>query len=225
MTKILIVEDEAGIAKFLRQGLEEEGYVTDWAADGSEGLRLAKSGSFNLILLDWMLPKLNGMALCSKVRETDKSTPIIFLTAKDTLQETIAGLKAGGNDYIKKPFSFEELLERIKVQLRNPVQTPNDLQLGHILMKIATHQVFNGDNEVFLTQKEFALLEYLIKNKGTVCNRNSIIEDVWNIHFEYDTGVIDVFINSLRKKLNLKKEQDYIRTIRGIGYIADDIPQ
>jgi DNA-binding response OmpR family regulator len=221
--KILIVEDEAGISRFLKQGLEEEGYEITIAVDGVEGLRLARSGNYRLILLDWMLPRLNGLALCTKLRESDKVTPIIFLTAKDTLQETIAGLKAGGNDYIKKPFSFEELLERIKVQLRSAVQTGGDLNLGNITMKIATHQVFSGQHEIVLTQKEFALLEYLIRRKGTVCTRNSIIEDVWNIHFEYDTGVIDVFINSLRKKLNLKKEQDYIRTIRGIGYIADDI--
>ena len=192
------------------------------AYDGIEGLHLAKTGTFNLILLDWMLPKLNGLAICTKLRETDKATPVIFLTAKDTIQETIAGLKAGGNDYIKKPFSFEELLERIKVQLRHPVQASADLNLGHITMKIAARQVFNDGVEVPLTQKEFDLLEYLIRRKGIVCTRNSIIEDVWNIHFEYDTGVIDVFINSLRKKLNLKKEQDYIRTIRGIGYIAED---
>lgn len=221
--KILIVEDEAGISKFLRQGLEEEGYQITLAYDGNEGFRLAKSGQFNLILLDWILPKMNGLALCSRLRETDKATPIIFLTAKDTIQETIAGLQAGGNDYIKKPFSFEELLERIKVQLRNPLPVENDLELGSIKVKIKTHQVFNNDAEVQLTQKEFSLLEYLIRHKGQVCTRNSIIEDVWNIHFEYDTGVIDVFINSLRKKLNLKKEQDYIKTIRGIGYIANDI--
>ncbi len=221
--KVLIVEDEPGISKFLQQGLEEEGYEVALAFDGNEGLRLAKSGGYSILLLDWMLPKLNGLALCTKLRETDKATPIIFLTAKDTIQETIAGLQAGANDYIKKPFSFEELLERIKVQLRNPSAVSEDLTLGLISIKKGTHQVFNNGVEVFLTQKEFSLLEYLIKNKGTVCTRNSIIEDVWNIHFEYDTGVIDVFINSLRKKLNLRKEEDYIKTIRGIGYIANDI--
>lgn len=223
MIKILIVEDEAGISKFLKQGLEEEGFQVTLAYDGTEGLRLAKNNPFNLILLDWMLPKLNGLALCTKFRETNKSTPVIFVTAKDTIQETISGLQAGANDYIKKPFSFEELLERIKVQLRNPVHAGEDLNLGQITVKPSTHQVFNNGTEVFLTQKEFSLLAYLIGNKGNVCTRTNIIEDVWNIHFAYDTGVIDVFINSLRKKLNLKKEQDYIKTIRGIGYIANDI--
>lgn len=221
--KILIVEDETGISKFLKQGLEEEHYEVAIAPDGKTGLKLALQNSFDLLLLDWMLPGMNGLDLCIEFRKRNKTTPIIFLTAKDTITETIAGLKAGGNDYIKKPFSFEELLERIKVQLRNFDDAPTDLKLGTITVSRQTHQIFNNGIEVQLTQKEFALLEYLIANKGKVCTRNQIIEDVWNIHFDYDTGVIDVFINSLRKKLNLKKEQDYIKTIRGVGYIANEI--
>ncbi|NUY79897.1 response regulator transcription factor [Flavobacterium sp. MAH-1] len=223
MAAILIVEDENGISKFLKQGLEEEGFGVTIAADGQQGLYLARSNTYDIILLDWMLPKMPGIEVCTRLRETDKTTPIIFVTAKDTIMETIAGLRAGANDYIKKPFSFEELLERIRVQLRKQEAPPADLRLGPILIRKATHQVFNGGQEVFLTQKEFALLEYLVANKGAVCTRNRIIEDVWNIHFAYDTGVIDVFINSIRKKLNLKKEEDCIRTIRGIGYIANDI--
>lgn len=221
--KILIVEDEAGISNFLKQGLEEENYKVTLAADGKDGLQKALSNPYDLLLLDWMLPEMNGIDICTEFRKRNKITPIIFLTAKDTIQETIAGLKAGANDYIKKPFSFEELLERIKVQLRTLPNEIPDIRLGTILIKKQTHQVFNNNNEVFLTQKEFSLLEYLILNKDKVCTRNQIIEDVWNIHFEYDTGVIDVFINSLRKKLNLKKEEDYIKTIRGIGYIAKEI--
>lgn len=220
---ILIVEDEDGISKFLKQGLEEEGLSVTVAADGQSGLHIARSQRFDVILLDWMLPKMNGLEVCSRLRESDKTTPVIFLTAKDTILETIAGLKAGANDYIKKPFSFEELLERIRVQLRKPEAPAADLRLGPILIRKSTYQVFNDGIEVPLTQKEFALLEYLVANKGAVCTRNRIIEDVWNIHFAYDTGVIDVFINSLRKKLNLRKEEDFIRTIRGIGYIANDI--
>jgi DNA-binding response OmpR family regulator len=218
--KILIVEDESGIAGFLRQGLEEEGFDVTVTGDGAEGWRLASENRFDLVLLDWMLPKMNGLALCQRIRETDGQIPIIFLTAKDTVQETIAGLKAGANDYIKKPFSFDELLERIRVQLRGAGDQA--LTLGTIVLNPGKHQVFNSGEEVYLTQKEFALLEYLMRNKGSVCTRNRIIEDVWNIHFEYDTGVIDVFINSLRKKLNLRKEEDYIRTIRGVGYIAGE---
>ena len=221
--KILIVEDEAGISQFLKQGLEEENYQISLAYNGRDGLKSALANNYDLLLLDWMLPGMNGVEICTEFRKKNTTTPIIFLTAKDTIQETIAGLKAGANDYIKKPFSFEELLERIRVQLRAVGNEIPELQLGTIVINKQTHQVFNNGNEVSLTQKEFSLLEYLVVNKDKVCTRNEIIEDVWNIHFEYDTGVIDVFINSLRKKLNLKKEEDYIKTVRGIGYIAKDI--
>ena len=221
--KILIVEDEAGISQFLKQGLEEENYQISLAYNGRDGLKSALATNYDLLLLDWMLPGMNGIEICTEFRKKNTTTPIIFLTAKDTIQETIAGLKAGANDYIKKPFSFEELLERIRVQLRAVGNEIPELKLGTIVINKQTHQVFNNGIEVSLTQKEFSLLEYLVVNKDKVCTRNEIIEDVWNIHFEYDTGVIDVFINSLRKKLNLKKEEDYIKTVRGIGYIAKDI--
>lgn len=221
--KLLIVEDETGISKFLKQGLEEENFEVTVAADGKSGLKLALSQPFDLLLLDWMLPGMTGIDVCTEFRKRNKTTPIIFLTAKDTIAETITGLKAGANDYIKKPFSFDELLERIKVQLRSFEQVLPDLTLGTIKLSRQTHQVFNNGLEVQLTQKEFTLLEYLIANKGKVCTRNQIIEEVWNIHFDYDTGVIDVFINALRKKLGLKKEEDYIKTIRGVGYIANEI--
>jgi len=221
--KILIVEDEAGISQFLKQGLEEENYEVAVADNGKTGLQSAQQNAFDLIILDWMLPEMNGLEVCTEFRKKNTTTPIIFLTAKDTIQETIAGLKAGANDYIKKPFNFEELLERIKVQLRTVETDVPNLKLGPIEINKKTYQVFNNGTEVFLTQKEFSLLEYLIVNKDKVCTRNQIIEDVWNIHFEYDTGVIDVFINSLRKKLNLKKDEDYIKTIRGVGYIAKEI--
>ena len=218
---ILIVEDEVGIVKFLQQGLQEEGYIITTASDGLMGLEHTQKTTFDLILLDWMLPKMNGLEVCKAIREKDDSTPIIFLTAKDTVQETIEGLKAGANDYIKKPFSFEELIERIKIHFR--VQKEADvLTLGSIVINLNKHIVSVNDNVIALTQREFELLTYLVRNKGNVCTRNQIIEDVWDIHFEYDTGVIDVFINAIRKKLNLKIEQDYIKTVRGVGYIAND---
>ena len=219
--KILIVEDEVGIADFLKQGLEEEGYTVLVAYDGEAGLALALEQKVNVILLDWMLPKMNGIDICKAIRKANIQTPILFLTARDTVQETIEGLKAGANDYIKKPFSFDELIERIKIHFRNTAS--NDiLVLGNISIDPSKHQVLLGDQEVNLTQREYELLVYLIKNKGKVCTRNQIIEDVWDIHFEYDTGVIDVFMNGIRKKLNLKIEQDYIKTVRGVGYIAND---
>jgi len=218
--KILIVEDEIGISNFLKQGLEEEGYEITLAFNGADGLDLAQTNNFDLILLDWMLPKLTGIEVCKAIREENKQIPILFLTAKDTVQETIEGLKSGANDYIKKPFSFEELLERIKIHFRT-TEDDEILTLSDIKVDLSKHQIFKDKKEVFFTQREFELLVYLIQNKGKVCTRNQIIEDVWDIHFEYDTGVIDVFMNAIRKKLNLNKEDDCIKTIRGIGYIAN----
>ena len=219
--KLLLVEDEIGIMQFLQQGLEEEGYEVQTANNGETGLDLALNNKFDLILLDWMLPKMTGLEICKAFREKNTTTPILFLTAKDTVQETVEGLKAGANDYIKKPFSFDELLERIKVQLRDKINTPV-LVLGNVEIDLQKHAVTVDGNEVSLTQKEFDLLHYLVKNKGKVCTRTEIIQDVWDIHFDYDTGVIDVFMNAIRKKLNLKVEQDFIKTIRGVGYMAND---
>lgn len=219
--KLLIVEDEIGIANFLKEGLEEEGYEVLVAHDGKKGLEIAQNQKIDLILLDWLLPKMNGVEVCKSIRKNDLKVPIIFLTAKDTVQETVEGLKAGANDYMKKPFSFDELLERIKIHFRSG-KGSEELVLGPIKVNTAKYQVFLDSQEVSFTQREFELLSYLIKNKGSVCTRNQIIEDVWNIHFDYDTGVIDVFMNAIRKKLNLGKEQDLIRTIRGVGYMAND---
>ncbi len=218
---ILIVEDEKGIVDFLKQGLEEENYTISTAYDGAEGLKKALELPIDLVLLDWMLPKMQGIEVCKNIRLEKNNLPIIFLTAKDTIQETIEGLKAGANDYIKKPFSFDELLERIKIHFRTKDED-KILTLGNISIDKSKIQVFVSNNEVFLTQREFELLAYLLKNKGQVCTRTNIIEDVWDIHFEYDTGVIDVFMNSIRKKLNLTKDQDLIKTIRGVGYIANE---
>jgi DNA-binding response OmpR family regulator len=221
--RILIVEDEPGIAAFLKQGLEEESYAVDVASEGKKGLELALSGAYDLLLLDWMLPGISGIEICQKFRKSFPRTPIIFLTAKDALDETIFGLQSGANDYIKKPFHFEELLERIRVQLRPKSGDHSLFTLGNISLNTDSHQVFKGELEINLTQKEFALLEYLIRNKGKVCRRTRIIESVWDIHFDYNTGVIDVYINALRKKLLLSAEENYIQTVRGVGYIAKEI--
>lgn len=219
--RILIVEDEAGITNFLTQGLREEGYDVISADNGTAGLEKAFNAGVDLILLDWMLPGLSGLEVCTRLREADSATPIIFLTAKDTIQETIEGLKSGANDYIKKPFSFEELLERIRVQLRNKMEKPRDVAIGSIRIAPSLHKVFIDEEAVNLTQREFELLLYLVERKNEICTRAQIINDVWDIHFEYDTGVIDVFINAIRKKLRLDKEEDFIKTIRGVGYIAE----
>lgn len=220
--RILIVEDEIGIASFLKQGLEEEDYEVSVAHTGNRGLELALSGEFDLLILDWMLPEKSGIEICTEFRSIFPETPVIFLTAKDTVKETIFGLQSGANDYIKKPFHFEELLARVNVQLRSTTQS-TDLKLGTISINIDAHTVHKDGEEIALTQKEFALLELLIRNKGKVCSRTEIIEQVWDIHFDYNTSVIDVFINALRKKLNLSETENYIQTVRGVGYIAREI--
>ena len=219
--QILIIEDEAGIYNFLKEGLQEEGYVVAIATNGDVGLKMYSRNKPDLILLDWMMPGMTGIDVCKEIRKNDTDTPILFLTAKDTVQETVEGLRTGANDYIKKPFSFEELLERIKVQFRDK-RDAEIISLGIISMNKSTYQVFNGADEVALTQREFELLDFLIRNKGTVCTRDEIIDKVWGINFEYDTGVIDVFMNAIRKKLNMDKETGYIKTIRGVGFIAND---
>lgn len=221
MGYILIIEDEYGIYNFLQQGLEEEGYRVAVASDGAVGLAMYRAEKPELILLDWMLPRMSGIEVCKAVRTQDVATPILFLTAKDTVGETVEGLQAGANDYIKKPFSFEELLERIKVHFRQ-AKPGSELRLGNILLTPGTYQVRVGDDKVALTQREFELFEFLVRNKGHVCRRDEIIEKVWGVNFHYDTGVIDVFINAIRKKLNMDKDSGHIKTVRGVGYIAGE---
>ncbi len=223
--RLLIVEDEVGIANFLKQGLEEEGFTIDIAHSGSQGLSIALSGEYDLLILDWMLPGKSGIEVCQEFRKYFKHTPIIFLTAKDTIDETITALQIGANDYVKKPFHFEELLARVRVQLRSKeeLEELTKLTLGTICINLEAHTVYKGEQEISLTQKEFALLELLIRNKEKVCSRILIIERVWDIHFDYNTGVIDVFINALRKKLKLSDSENYIQTVRGVGYMAREL--
>ncbi len=223
MAHILIIEDEKGISDFLKEGLSEEGYEISLASDGEKGLQKAMNNSFDVILMDWMLPKIQGIEVTRKLREAGNQTPVIFLTAKDTVQDTILGLRSGANDYLKKPFSFDELLERIKVQLRKPQSKINHI-LSHEGIKIDKdkREVKIDNREIHLTQKEFDLLSYLLQNKNKVCTRDEILDKVWDIHFDYDSGVIDVYINSLRKKIKSVKDVNIIETVRGVGYIVKD---
>lgn len=221
--RILIAEDEKGISNFLKDGLEEEGFAVDLAVDGKKGLELASSNDYDLMIFDWMLPGLSGIELCREFRKQNKTTPVIFLTARDTVQDIVFGLESGANDYIKKPFQFDELLARIRVQLKTGAGEQSLLKLCDIEMNLDTHRVFRASKEIILTPKEFSLLEYLIRNKGKVCTRTNIIEHVWDIHFGSDTSVIDVYINFLRKKLNQTgKDKELIHTVRGVGYITRD---
>lgn len=219
--RILIIEDEKGIANFLRDGLTEEFFAVDVANNGKSGLQMALSNEYDLLLVDWMLPGLSGIEIVREIRKNNYAIPVIFLTARDTVDDTIFGLETGANDYIKKPFQFAELLARIRVQLRSKETSGGELVLGDIKLLPDTHQVFRNNEEIVLTQKEFSLLEYLMRNKGRVCTRTRIIEHVWDIHFDADTSVIDVYINFIRKKLNIDAKE-YIHTLRGVGYIAKD---
>jgi two-component system copper resistance phosphate regulon response regulator CusR len=220
--RLLVVEDERGIANFVKEGLEEEGYAVDVAANGTHGLELATQSEYDLLILDWMLPGLSGIEICRRVRKINQEIPIIFLTAKDTTDDAIFGLESGANDYIKKPFEFAELLARIRVQLRPKKGSPGVLQAGEILLDMDTHRVFRGKSEISLTAREFSLLEFLLRSKGKVCTRTRIIEHVWDIHFDSDTSVIDVYINYLRKKLDDGSGKQIIQTIRGVGYMLLD---
>jgi two-component system copper resistance phosphate regulon response regulator CusR len=218
--RILIVEDESSISNFVRDGLEEEGFAVDVADNGKKGLQLAFDNmeEYDVILLDWMLPGMSGIEICRNIRLENKVVPIIFLTAKDTVDDVVFGLETGANDYIRKPFSFEELLARIRVLMRKNVTDSVVFSVSEIQMNIDKHTVTKNGKPVELTQKEFSLLEYFLRNKGKVCRRTRIIEKVWDIHFDYDSSVIDVYINALRKKLDEPGQPSIITTVRGVGY-------
>ena len=215
-----MVEDEKAIANFIKEGLEEEGFAVDTADNGKTALLMAthQEETYDLLRLDWMLPGLSGIEICRAVRKNNNSIPIIFLTARDSVDDAVFGLDAGANDYIRKPFSFEELLARIRANLRSKSGEQNVFRYRDIEMNLDIHQVSKNGAPVELTQKEFALLEYLLRNKGRVCRRTRIIESVWDIHYDHDTSVIDVYINFLRKKLDTPGQTSFIYTIRGIGY-------
>lgn len=222
--RILIVEDEIAIANFISDGLKEEGFAVDSADNGRIGLQLALDNlsEYDVILLDWMLPGMSGIDICRAIRKTDQHIPIIFLTAKDTADDAVFGLESGANDYIRKPFSFEELLARIRVLMRTKQQEMTVFTAKDIELNVDKHTVYRKGQQVELTQKEFALLEFLLRNKGKVARRTRIIEKVWDIHYDHDNSVIDVYINALRKKLDIPGQPSLITTVRGVGYKIEE---
>lgn len=224
--RILIVEDEMAIAKFIQEGLKEEGFAVDMAENGRKGLQLALDNlsEYDVILLDWMLPGMSGIDICRAIRKEDQNIPIIFLTARDTVDDAVFGLESGANDYIRKPFSFEELLARIRVLMRPKHQDGYVLKAGGIELDVERHTVTRNDQLVDLTQKEFALLELLLRNKGKVTRRTRIIEKVWDIHYDHDNSIIDVYINALRRKLDIPGHSSLITTVRGVGYKIEENP-
>lgn len=222
--RVLLVEDETAIANFIAEGLEEEGFAVDVAHNGRQGLQFALENlsEYDLILLDWMLPGASGIEICRAIRKENNVVPVIFLTAKDTVDDVVFGLEAGANDYLRKPFAFEELLARMRVLLRSKTGEHNIFGYADIELDVATHRVTKAGNPVELTPKEFALLELLLRNKGKACRRTRIIEKVWDINFDHDTSVIDVYINALRKKLDTPGQPSFVQTLRGIGYRIND---
>jgi heavy metal response regulator len=223
--RILVVEDEKKVASFIKKGLEEENYAVDIAYDGEEGLVLAKINEYDLVLLDIMLPKLDGMEVLRQIRGNGSGVPILMLTAKDAVEDIVSGLDSGSDDYLTKPFSFAELLARVRALLRRKTKEKTDLlTIGDLILSTSTHRVKRGGKEIELTAKEYALLEYLMRNPNRILTRTLITEHVWDYHFDPSTNVIDVYVNYLRKKIDQGFEKKLIHTIRGSGYMIKDEP-
>lgn len=217
--RILVVEDEAKIASFLKRGLMEEGYDVDLAQDGREGLDAALTSPFDLIVLDIGLPEIDGMEVCRTLRAKGRQTPIIFLTARDSVHDKVLGLDLGADDYLTKPFAFEEFLARVRSLLRKAHQKADTrLRVADLVLDTKTRKVERAGRSIDLSTKEFALLQYLMENVGTVLSRMDICEKVWDIHFDTTTNVIDVHINRLRKKVDHDWPVKLIQTVRGAGY-------
>ncbi|MFO7671899.1 MAG: response regulator transcription factor [Bacteroidales bacterium] len=225
MMKILLVEDEPKVIEFLKKGLEEQGYETEVAYDGQIGERLALKGNSDIIIIDVMLPYVNGYELCRKIREKGLQVPVLMLTALGTTTDKISGFDAGADDYLVKPFEFEELLARIKALTKRStglVQTSSRLKVADLELDLDQKLARRGNKNIELTAKEFLLLEFLMKNKGKVISRVEIAEKVWDITFDTGTNVIDVYINILRKKIDKDFETKLIQTRIGLGYIINE---
>lgn len=221
--KILVIEDEKKLALFIKKGLEEEFYSVDTANDGKEGLRLGLSEAYDLIILDIMLPYKDGLVLMKELREEKIITPILLLTAKDSIEDKVTGLDSGADDYLTKPFFFEELLAHVRALLRRQSSMKSiQLKVSDLVLDTQTHKVYRAGKEISLTAKEYAILEYLLRNKNRVISRTLLMEHVYEYHFDPDTNVIDVYINYLRNKIDKGFNEQILFTIRGIGYTIKD---
>ncbi len=217
--RLLVVEDEKRMAKLLRKGLEEEGYVVAVALDGHTGLAMARASSFELILLDIMLPGMDGFSVAKRLRSDGISTPILMLTARDATPDVVQGLDLGADDYLTKPFSFEVLLARIRALLRRgPAPLPAQLRLGALRLDPAAHEVYQGEERITLTRTEFQLLEFLMRRAGQVVPRATLIEAVWGYDRDIESNTLDAFIRLLRAKLEGRDGPRLIQTVRGVGY-------
>ncbi len=217
--RILVVEDEKKVASFIKKGLEEEYYSVDIALDGKEGSKLAITEEYDLIILDIMLPYKDGITILKEIRQEKINTPVLMLTAKDGIADKVLGLDSGSDDYLAKPFAFDELLARIRALLRrNSVEKNLLLKVDGLVIDTQSHKIFRNESEIFLTPKEYSILEYLIRNKNKVISRVKLSEHVYDYHFDSDTNVIDVYINKLRNKIDKGFEKQLLHTIRGVGY-------
>lgn len=218
--RILIVEDEKKVAGFIKKGLEEETYAVDVAYDGEEGFHLAEMNQYDMIILDLMLPKMDGLEVLTRLRNKKVSTPILLLTAKDAVDDKVTGLNKGADDYLTKPFAFSELLARIRSLLRRgQSETHTELKVGDLTLDMVSHKVSRNGEEIELTGKEYSLLEYFMRNEGKVLTRTMIAEHVWDYNFDTFTNVIDVYVNHLRKKIDKKYPAKLLHTLRGVGYV------
>ena len=223
--RILLVEDEEGVANFIKKGLVEEHYAVDLAVDGEEGRALVLANQYDLIILDIMLPGINGIELCKEIRQKKIQTPVLMLTAKDSVKDKVAGLDSGADDYLTKPFSFEEFIARIRALLRRRQDALVELRHKDLRIDVLSHRVFSGENEVVLRPKEYAILVYLVRNQGRVLSRTQIIENVWGYDFNPNTNIVDVHIKSLREKIGEFVSPDFIRSVRGTGYMVETTPE
>jgi heavy metal response regulator len=222
--KILLVEDDKGIVRFVQKGLLEKGYSVDIASDGEEGARLILRENYDLIILDILLPKMDGIEILKRIRQAQIQTPVIFLTAKDTEGDIIRGLDSGADDYVTKPFSFNELLARIQALIRRGkmANSASKLQIANLRIEVEGHRVFREKTKIELTPKEYALLEFFVRHSGQIITRTMISEKVWDYHFDTATNIIDVHISHLRNKIDKNFEPKLLHTAKGIGYVLED---
>ena len=221
--RLLVVEDEKKVANFIRKGLAEEGYAVDLTHNGEEGLGMALDQVHDLIILDISLPKMDGIAMLKKLREENVKTPVLLLTVRATIEDKVLGLDAGADDYLTKPFAFQELVARVRALLRRRADgEPTLLQVADLTLDAARHVVMRGGQKIELTAKEYALLRYFMENPGRVLSRAMIADHVWNYDFDTGTNVIDVYVNYLRKKVDSGWKPKLIHTIRGIGYVVQE---
>ena len=224
MTKILLVEDEEKLARFVELELKHEGYAVEKAFDGRTGLDMAESGDYDLLLLDIMLPGLNGLEVLRRLRKT-KQTPVIMLTARDAVMDKVTGLDMGADDYVTKPFSIEELLARIRAALRKQSSQKQDsglLSCGGLSVDVSRHRVTREGKEIELTGREFSLLQYFMENKTIVLTRDQLLEKVWGYEYMGETNVVDVYVRYLRGKIDDGFDQKLLQTVRGVGYVLRD---